>query len=64
MSTEYMHTITEADVRHPFRLPFASQLLETRGRLLPQDVGKRIYKVGEIYQVENGEQRDKRLHGK
>ncbi len=58
---KYVHTITEGDVRHPFRLPFALQLLNTMGRLLPTDVGKRVYKVGEVYQVENREQRDRRL---
>jgi hypothetical protein len=31
------------------------------GRVLPQDVGKRVYLVGDILQVENNEQRDKRL---
>jgi len=32
-------------------------------RLLPQDVGKRVYRVGDgdIIQVENNEQRDERL---
>ena len=31
------------------------------GRILPQDVGKRVYLVGDILQVENNEQRDARL---
>jgi len=31
------------------------------GRILPGDVGKRVYLVGDILQVENDEQRDKRL---
>ena len=30
------------------------------GRILPGDVGKRIFLVGDILQVENDEQRDKR----
>lgn len=30
------------------------------GKVLPHDVGKRIYKVGDIYQVENDEQLLKR----
>jgi hypothetical protein len=33
------------------------------GRILPQDVGKRVYLVGRILQVENNEQRDKRIKG-
>lgn len=31
------------------------------GRILPQDVGKRVYLVGDILQVENDEQRINRL---
>lgn len=31
------------------------------GRILKQDVGKRVYLKGDILQVENDEQRDKRL---
>lgn len=31
------------------------------GEILPMDVGKRVYKVGDIVQVENDEQRTKRL---
>lgn len=31
------------------------------GRVLPGDVGKRVYQVGDILQVENDEQRDTRL---
>lgn len=31
------------------------------GRILPQDVGKRVYLVGDILQVENNEQRNFRL---
>lgn len=30
------------------------------GRILPKDIGKRIYKVGDILQVENDQQRSKR----
>lgn len=31
------------------------------GQILPQDVGKRVYKRGEVLQVENQEQFTKRL---
>ena len=31
------------------------------GTILPQDVGKRVYQVGDILQVENDEQRDARV---
>jgi hypothetical protein len=31
------------------------------GQILPQDVGKRVYLVGDIVQVENDEQRAERL---
>lgn len=34
------------------------------GRVLPGDVGKRVYQCGDILQVENNEQRDKRLTSK
>jgi hypothetical protein len=36
-------------------------LSDFMGRVLPGDVGKRIYKVDGIYQVENNEQRDARI---
>lgn len=32
------------------------------GRVLPSDVGKRVYRVDGILQVENNEQRDSRLN--
>lgn len=31
------------------------------GQIMPQDVGKRVYRIGDILQVENDEQRDQRL---
>ncbi len=33
------------------------------GRILPQDVGKRVYLVGNVLQMENDEQSAKRLGG-
>ena len=35
--------------------------LDFIGRILPGDVGKRVYQVGGILQVENDEQRARRL---
>lgn len=58
----YKFTITEEMVRRPLSL--GSDLWKLKnalGKLLPQDVGKRVYQVGEIYQVENSQQRDRRL---
>ena len=37
-------------------------ITDLMGNILPCDIGKRIYKVGEIYQVENQEQLEKRLN--
>ena len=31
------------------------------GRILPRDVGKRVFMVGDVPQVENDEQRERRL---
>lgn len=31
------------------------------GHIMPHDVGKRVYKVGDILQVENDEQRARRV---
>lgn len=37
-------------------------LLRAIGRVLPQDIGKRVYDTGDgVIQVENNEQRDRRL---
>lgn len=37
-------------------------LLGAIGRVLPQDIGKRVYDTGDgVIQVENDEQRDRRL---
>ena len=48
----YLYTITEEHVKSP---PY--DLLSTLGRVLMQDIGKRVYRVGNILQVENDEQR-------
>lgn len=41
----------------------AWQTTDFIGRVLSGDVGKRVYLVGDILQVENDEQRDRRLAG-
>ena len=58
-------TIAQADVERPFFKAFgrswpASDFI---GRVLPGDVGKRVYLVGDILQVENEEQRTRREEG-
>lgn len=37
-------------------------ITDLMGKILDIDVGKRIFKVGDIYQVENQEQLNKRLN--
>ncbi len=64
-----VHTITEADIgARNIKVPckdcgHGEQIGVTvlMGRIFPHDVGKRIYKVGKIFQVENQEQLEKRL---
>lgn len=54
--------ITEKDVNKPFyrfgKLTF--NVSSFIGRILPMDVGKRVYLVGDTLQVENDKQRKKR----
>lgn len=59
------HTISTEDVGQPWLKIFGQLWIvsEFMGRILPGDVGKRIYLVGRILQVENDEQRDRRLQG-
>lgn len=59
----YAYELKESDVGKRF-LKFGGQHLRLSGIMgvvLPNDVGKRLYKRGDIYQVENDEQRDRRL---
>lgn len=55
---KHVYTIKAEDVYKPFlrvhgmTIPLTNLL----GRILPRDVGKRIYLVDRIYQVENDEQ--------
>ena len=57
------YTLTKEDVGCPWLKIFSSVWLVTNfmGRVLPGDVGKRVYLRGGVLQVENDEQRDKRL---
>lgn len=59
----YLFTITAEHVRDPHGTLgheyFA--VAECMGRLLMRDVGKRVFRRGGVIQVENDEQRDKRL---
>lgn len=64
------YTITSDDVGHPLIRAWGRSwsVTDFMGQILPGDVGKRIYKVAtnngssEILQVENDEQRAKRLN--
>ena len=55
--------ILECDVGQPTFKAFGRVWLTSGfiGHVLPGDMGKRVYQVGDILQVENDEQRDKRL---
>ena len=60
----YKLTITAEHVRNPRSLSIRDflPLIRCIGRLLPGDVGKRVYDCGDdVWQVENNEQRDQRL---
>lgn len=63
---KYVLTITPEHIDNPRSLGIEQcrRVLECMGRLLPGDVGKQVYDMGNgVYQVENDEQRDKRLGG-
>ena len=55
--------ITNADVGKKFFVAFKCvwPVSNFIGQILPQDVGKRVYRIGDILQVENDEQRNRRL---
>lgn len=55
-------TITTGDVGKPSLQAFGRSWLVSGfiGQVLPQDVGKQVYLVGGILQVENNEQRARR----
>lgn len=54
--------IVESDVGQPFIEAFGEtwSVADFIGRIMQRDVGKRIYKRGDILQVENDEQRNAR----
>ncbi len=58
-------TITTAHVGKPWIKAFGRvwPVVDFIGRIIKQDIGKRIYLVGDILQVENDQQRDARLRG-
>lgn len=67
---EYLHTIEPCDVgkiRIEKRCPYCGGhmadifISSLMGKILPRDIGKRIYLVDGVYQVENDEQLAKRL---
>lgn len=63
MKTRPFHEITRADVGKAWLRLFGRvwPVADFIGRILPMDVGKRIYLCDDIVQVENDEQRDARL---
>lgn len=58
MTRKFLLTITDEHVRNPTLLgPLHFEIELCMGRLLPGDIGKRVYRVGDIIQVENDDQR-------
>ena len=55
-------TIEQADVERPFFKAFGRSWPTSNfiGRVLPGDISKRVYLVGDILQVESEEQRARR----
>ena len=51
---QLVRTVSKSDVGKPILGGFI-------GAIQKQDVGKRVYRVGGILQIENNEQRDRRL---
>ena len=72
MSRSLVHTITKEDIGKKWIITdkyytFGSTkktcvgITDLMRNILPIDIGKRIYLVGEIFQVENQEQLERRL---
>lgn len=63
MTSDAYYELRESDIDQPHIRAFgrAWRADSFIGRVLPGDVGKRVYRRGDIVQVENDEQRDKRL---
>ena len=59
----YMFTISPEHLTNSRKLLGRNyyKLINCMGRLLPGDIGKRVYSVGDIWQVENDEQRNARM---
>lgn len=59
---EKYYELKPSDVGKPFLTAFGEtwNVTDFMGRIIPQDVGKRVYVRGSVLQVENNEQRDKR----
>lgn len=55
----FVYEIKEQDVGQPLFGMWGLGI----GRIRQQDVGKQVYRVKSIYQIETEEQRDKRLEG-
>lgn len=63
--SRHYYTLTEGDVEQHMLRAFGKlwRVSDFMGRVLPRDVGKRVYQVGDILQVENDEQRAARELG-
>ena len=63
IDTRPYREIRESDVGRPTFNAFGQKWLCQNfiGEILPQDVGKRVYLIGDILRVENDEQRNARL---
>lgn len=58
----YLFTISKENVRNPKGLnPILWMTIQAMGKLLPQDVGKKVFVDNGIYQVENEEQMQERI---
>ena len=59
----HSYEITSADVGHAFILVAGRwrQVSSSIGRILARDVGKRVFLVDDVLQIENDAQRDKRV---
>jgi hypothetical protein len=59
------YTLRDRDVGRNWLLAFGRTWLvsDFMGRILPTDVGKRAYQRGDVLQVENDDQRSRRLGG-
>lgn len=61
ITRKYLFTITQAHVDGTAPPEQYRMLWSVIGRILPIDVGKRVYRVDGVTQVENRQQRDARL---